>query len=82
MVTAVYSLVKPDHHARVPVPPCVHSSTLTSIGASPCLGLQFFCIPTLPVPECALAGASARSSRPREEAGASLLSAGLPTWRV
>ena len=29
-----------------------------------------------------LAGASARSSRPREEAGASLLSAGLPTWRV
>ena len=43
-LTAVSSLVKPDHHARVPVPPCVHSSTLTSIGASPFLGLQFFCI--------------------------------------
>ena len=71
-LTAVSSLVKPDHHARVPVPPCVHSSTLTSIGASPFLGLQFFCIPTLPVPECSLADARARSSRPRAEAGPQL----------
>ena len=43
-MTAVFSLVKPDYHARVPVPPCVHSSTLTSPEPDRIAGLQFFYI--------------------------------------